>query len=62
LAGAGDPFQFSTEGEIDQLDVVNRNVGAGVSPFDPFGKLPARNRLRLKQRAVAIINVEESLI
>ena len=49
LARAGDTLQFSAKGEIDQLDVVDGDVGAGVSPLDPFGKLPARNGFGLKQ-------------
>ena len=45
------------EREVDQLDVVDGDVGAGVAAGDPLGELAAADRLRLQQRAVAVVDV-----
>src|SRR5262249_23292667 len=34
------------EGEVDQFDVVNGNVGPGIAAGNPLGELPAADRLR----------------
>ena len=49
LAGRTDAGQspIGAESEIDQLDIMHRHIGAGVSPGDPLGKLPAADLLGL---------------
>ena len=47
----------AAEGEVDQLDVMHGDVGAGVAAGDPLGELAAADRLRLQQRAVAVVDV-----
>ena len=39
LSGTGYGFEFAAEGEVDEFDVVDGDVGAGVSAGDPFGEL-----------------------
>src|SRR4051794_9122724 len=48
------PLGGQPECEVDELDVVDRDVGAGVAALDPFGELAAADRLRLQERAVAV--------
>ena len=41
LSGAGDGFEFAAEGEVDEFDVVDCDVGTWISAGDPFGELGA---------------------
>ena len=45
------------EGEVDQLDVMDGDVGRRVAAGDPLGELAAADRLRLQERAVAVVDV-----
>ncbi len=62
LAGGGDGFQFAAEGEIDELDVMDGDVGAGIAADDPFGELSAGDRFRFEQRAIAGVDVLEDVV
>src|SRR5205814_10592725 len=45
------------EGEVDELDVVNGDVGAGIAAGDPLRELTAADLLGLEQGTVAIVDV-----
>lgn len=62
LSGAEDGFETSAEGEVDEFDVVDGDVGAGVSAGDPFGELLAGDLSGFEERAVAVIDVLEDVV
>src|SRR5690606_17040478 len=39
LAGGHDGLEPSAERKVDQLDVMDGDIGAGVASLDPFGEL-----------------------
>ncbi len=41
---------------------MDRDVGAGIAARDPLGELLAADRLRLQQRAVAVVDVPQDAI
>src|SRR5207249_9678962 len=44
---------------VDQLDVMDRDVGAGVSPADPLGELAAADLLRFQKRAITVVDMSQ---
>jgi hypothetical protein len=59
LARAGDGLEAAAEREVDELDVVDGDVGAGVAALDPLGELPLGDALGLQEGAVAVVDVLE---
>src|SRR5262249_48058623 len=59
LPGGGNSIQlpFRTEREVDQLEVMDGDVGRGVAAGDPFGELAAADRLGFEERAVPVVDV-----
>ena len=57
LAGAAHCFKLSAKGKINQLDVVDGNIGTWISAFDPFGKLSTGNGFGFQQVAVPVVHV-----
>ncbi len=41
---------------------MDGDVGAGIAAGDPFGELPGGDRLRLQQRAVAVVDVLQDAV
>lgn len=62
LSGAGDGLESTAEGEVDEFDVVDGDVGTGVSSGYPFGELGAGDLAGFEERAVAIVDVLEDVI
>ena len=56
------PRRRSAEGEVDELDVMNRDVGSGIAADDPFGELLAADRLRFEQGAIAVVDVTQDAV
>ena len=57
LAGTAYCFKLSAKGKINQLDVVDGNIGTWISALDPFGKLPARDCFWFQQVAVPVVHM-----
>ena len=57
LARAGHAAQPATESEVNQLDVVHRDIGAGIAAADPLGELARADRFRFQQRAIAVVDM-----
>src|SRR5262249_11787018 len=67
LSRGGNPGKAAGEGtlserEVDQLDVMHRHVGSRIATGNPLGELLAADRLRLQQRAVAVVDVPQDAI
>src|SRR5262249_23604196 len=50
------------KGEVDELDVVDGNIGAGVAAHDPLGELLPTNLLGFQQGAIPIVDVLEDAV
>ncbi len=65
LARGGDAEQAGVRGaerEVDQLDVMDGDVGSGVAAHDPLGELPAADRFRLQQGAITVVDVPQHAV
>ena len=62
LSCAGDCFEGAAEGEIDEFDVVDGDVGSGISARDPFGKLRPGDLAGFKERTVTVVDVLEDVV
>src|SRR5262249_50279081 len=64
LAGGGNPGQlpFGAESEVDQLDVMDGDVGSRVAAGNPRGKLNAADLLGLQQRTVTVVDVAQNAV
>src|SRR5207302_5536157 len=51
-----------TESKVDQLDVVDGNVGARVTPGNPLRELAAADLFGLEQGRVAVVDVPEHAV
>src|SRR5262249_40984913 len=64
LAGRGDAVErpVQAEGEVDKLEVMHRDVGAGIAAANPLGELGAADRFWLQEGAIAVVDVLEYAI
>src|SRR2546421_2490556 len=43
--------------EVDELDVMHRDIGAGITAGDPLSELAAANLFRFQQGAIPVVDV-----